>query len=187
MSPRIPGSGAISEGGLASFFRSESNRLFLDRFSSGWQGASHIFTGVLFALFIVVLLLALVCGTNVYRDLYDTSQRIAQQRAATALIANTVKAVDTQGAVFEGPGPEGPALVMRETIDSQVYETRLYEHQGSIVQEYALAGSDYNPERASVLVESSTFGFVYEGGLLTIWTDDGAVEVAMRTATGGAL
>lgn len=40
---------------------------------------------------------------------------------------------------------DGPALVLRETLPSGVYETRLYRYDGVIMEEYALADAPYDP------------------------------------------
>lgn len=44
---------------------------------------------------------------------------------------------------------DGPALVLRETLSSGVYETRLYRYDGVIMEEYALADAPYDPAKAT--------------------------------------
>lgn len=167
------------------FLRSRSSKNFISRFSSQVFNMSHVFTGVLFGLFIVVLLIAIVIGTNVYRSLYDTGQEISSERIATSLLYNTIRAVDSVDALEEAIGPEGVALVLNEHAISGTYETRIYLYQGMLVQEYAHAGTAYNPEHATPLVETDTFAFSYRDGLLTVTTSQGQVDIAMRCATGG--
>ena len=79
---------------------------------------------------------------------------------------------------------QGPALVLRETLPSGVYETRLYRYDGTIMEEYALADAPYDPLKATAIVDSSVFAFSYEDGLLTIETDAGATAVALRSGGG---
>ena len=81
---------------------------------------------------------------------------------------------------------DGPALVLRETLPSGVYETRLYRYDGVIMEEYALADAPYDPSKATAIVRSSVFDFSYGGGLLTIVTDAGQTSVALRAAGGDA-
>ena len=92
---------------------------------------------------------------------------------------------DAADAVEEGIGPEGRALVLGEHLESGTYETRIYQYQGNIVQEYAIAGHDYAPDRAQVLAASAIFDFTYAGNLLTVTTDQGSFDVALRSAQGG--
>lgn len=149
--------------------------------------AGRIFTGILFVMFVVALLLAFLAGTNVYRGLQDLSSRTDEARLSLSLVVNHVRANDSSQAVAEGVGPEGPSLVLVEHVEgSNDVETRMYLYNGSIVEEYAIAGSAYTPERALSIVESSQFSFSYAQGLLTITTDSGTANVALRSAGGGA-
>lgn len=173
----------------------------------------RVFTGLLFALFVVALLMAILTGTGVYRVLHQQGEAADNQRLSLTLLANDVRANDqidavarawvTEDAVLmdmaEGGalGPsqveaealesnllEGSALVLRETLPSGVYETRLYRYDGTIMEEYALADAPYDPEKATPIVDSSVFDFTYENGLLTIVTDAGEASVALRSGGG---
>ena len=171
----------------------------------------RVFTGLLFALFVATLLLAILVGTGVYRVLHQEGAVADNQRLSLTLLANDVRANDqidavarawvTEDAVsvevagadgFEAAAAaedgrslfQGPALVLRETLPSGVYETRLYRYDGTIMEEYALAEAPYDPEKATAIVDSSVFAFSYEDGLLTIETDAGATAVALRSGGG---
>ena len=164
----------------------------------------RVFTGLLFALFVATLLMAILVGTGVYRVLHQEGAVADNQRLSLTLLANDVRANDqidavdrawvTEDAVsvevagadgFEAAAAaedglfQGPALVLRETLPSGVYETRLYRYDGTIMEEYALADAPYDPLKATAIVDSSVFAFSYEDGLLTIETDAGATAVAL--------
>lgn len=171
----------------------------------------RVFTGILFALFVVTLLMAILAGTDVYRALHRAGDAADVERLSLTLLANDVRANDQIDAVArawvtadavelevaEGGASlaaaaageehslfQGPALVLRETLPSGVYETRLYCYDGTIMEEYALADAPYDPEKATAIVDSSVFDFTYEDGLLTITTDAGSTSVALRCAGG---
>lgn len=175
----------------------------------------RVFTGLLFALFVATLLMAILAGTDVYRGLNREGDVADDQRLSLTLLANDVRANDQIDAVAcawvtedgaeltiaEGREAlvvptgdtggarnllDGPALVLRETLSSGVYETRLYRYDGVIMEEYALADAPYDPAKATAIVRSSVFDFSYGGGLLTITTDAGQVSVALRAAGGDA-
>ena len=99
---------------------------------------------------------------------------------------SNVRAADAVDAIGTGQGPEGRSLVLTERLDSGTFETRIYAYQGSIVEEYTLADAAYTPERATPIVNSELFAFTYENGLLTVDTDDGSVQIALRSVRGGA-
>lgn len=147
---------------------------------------SHVFTAILFALFLITLLFAITAGTNVYRSLHETADAADNARLGVNLIANTVRANDSIDSVAAGTGPEGQSLVLREHLSSGDYETRLYLYDGYVVQEYSLAGAAYTPDRATQIVESSQFSYTYANGLLSITTDQGTADVALRSVGGGA-
>ncbi len=131
----------------------------------------RVFTGLLFALFVATLLMAILVGTGVYRVLH--------QEGAGADGFEAAAAAEDSRSLFQGP-----ALVLRETLPSGVYETRLYRYDGTIMEEYALADAPYDPLKATAIVDSSVFAFSYEDSLLTIETDAGATAVALRSGGG---
>lgn len=145
--------------------------------------SGHMFTALLFALFVIALLLAVVAGTNVYRNLNDVRSGADEARLGLTLLANNVRANDAADAIAAGTGPEGRSLVLVERLDSGTYETRIYRHKGNIVEEYALADAAYTPEKAVVICPSDVFDFSYGNGLLTITTDQGSADVALRSVS----
>lgn len=144
-----------------------------------------MFPALILAVFFVMLLLALISGVLVYKYVTDTQAQNSTQREGAGLIVNAVRANDTDQAIAVGNGPEGRSLVVLESLDSGTYETRYYLSNGKILQEYSLAGSPYTPEKASEVVDSSTFEFSYSHGLLTVTADEGTSEVALRSLEGG--
>lgn len=170
------------------------------RFASGGEGggagseagvlavSGHAFTVALFALFVVALLLAILAGTGVYRALRAADGAASDERLSTSLIANAVRATDAAGSVSASEGPEGPALVLAEHLDSGDYQTRFYLYRGFVVQEYALADAPLAPDAATPVVESASFSFELDegSGLLRVSTDAGEVLVALRSAGGDA-
>lgn len=149
-------------------------------------GSEHVFTVALFALLAVALLLAILAGTGVYRALRAADEAASDNRLSSALIANAVHATDAAGSVSIGTGPQGASLVLTERLESGTYETRFYLYNGSIMQEYALADEAYDPEGALMVVQSHTFDVAYDAraGLLTITTDQGTTNVALRSEGG---
>ncbi|WP_255467152.1 DUF4860 domain-containing protein [Raoultibacter phocaeensis] len=146
----------------------------------------RVFTALLLALFVVTLLMAIMVGTGVYRSLYEIRSDANETRLGLNLIANSVRANDAVDAVAVGAAPEGRSLVLMERLESGTYETRIYLHEGMIVEEYALADAAYTPDKATKIVASDTFDFAYENSLLTVMTDQGSIDIALRSVKGGA-
>lgn len=149
--------------------------------------SSRMFSVVLMAVFFVVMMIALVAGVSLYRSAAGAQERSKDLNLQAGLLANTVHTHDRSGCVESGEGPEGEALVLVEETGGAAYETRLYLYRGNVVQEYALAGRAYDPGNATALLESETFSFDYDGGLLSITTDRGTSEVYIRSENEGGL
>lgn len=150
------------------------------------HNANIVFEVVLFIVIVALLLMALAAGVTTYKNISDQRQADEQSRVGLDLIASSVRMTDAIDAVGIGSGPEGQALVLSEYLKSGTYETRIYEYQGNIVEEYAAAGTAYTPGRATQLTSSSTFSFSYANGLLTVNTDSGSTRVALRSVRQGA-
>lgn len=149
------------------------------------RSTSHLFTIVLLAVFFIVLMVGLVVGVEMYRSAARAQMETDTMRMGTGLLSSYVRANDRTNVIGVGEGPEGKSLVLTETYGGNSYEMRIYQHEGKIVQEYSVAGTAYTPARAQVLVESTTFDFRMSGKLLTITTDQGTVNVALRSSSGG--
>lgn len=147
---------------------------------------THTFSVVLFTVFIATILITLMVGTRIYRQLAVQQQATDDARLSLNLIANSVRANDATDAIATGDGPEGSSLVLVERLESGTYETRIYLFEGTVYEEYAVSGTPYTPEKATAIADSETFGFTYKNGLLTITTDVGSMDVALRSVTGGA-
>lgn len=145
------------------------------------SNAAGAFTIVLFALFAIALLLALVAGTGVYRHINAADEASSHERLSLSLVANAVRATDAADAVSQGAGPEGAALVLTEHLSTGAYETRFYLHDGWIVEEYTVAGAVYNPDGATPVAASETFAFDVADGLVRISCDEGETAVALRS------
>lgn len=145
------------------------------------RSSSRLFTVALMAVFFVVLMAGLAVGATVYRSVAASQATANETRMVSGLLASNIHVNDAADAVEVGAGPEGKALVLVQRLASGTYETRIYEFQGQVLQEYAVAGSSYDPERAVPLLDSSTFGFTFQDGLITIVTDSGTYDIAMRS------
>lgn len=143
--------------------------------------AASIFVVLMFAVLACALVAAFVSGAQTYRHIQNDSSHASQLRQSTTLLANAVRSADATQAVRQGEGPQGAALVLVETLDSGSYETRLYLHDGWIVQEYVPAAAPVNPEGATRLVRSESFWFDIRPDSIELGCDGGQTVVALRS------
>lgn len=155
------------------------------------NGSSKVYSAILLALFLIVLMIAILTGTNVYRSIHSSAEQSDEENLSISLIANAIRANDRAGGVSVTDGSDipaahaagisGPVLVMSETTAVNTYELRIYSKDGRVYQEYALAGSDYSQERASEITQSETFDVEISDGIVRVSTDGGQANVALRT------
>ncbi len=145
----------------------------------------HMIPALILSVFFAVLLLALIASVMVYKSLTDTQTQTNTARENIGLIYHAVRANDATNAIAVGQGPEGQSLVIRETTNTDSFETRFYLYNDAVLQEYSLASSFYTPEKASRIIESNTFYFSYSSGLLSVTTDYGTTQIALRSLPGG--
>lgn len=143
--------------------------------------SSRMFTVLLMAVFFVTLMGMLAAGASIYSSVVEVKSYTDDVHVQSGLLANTVHVNDAVLAVQEGEGPEGPALVLVESLQTGTYETRVYHYQGTVYQEYAIAGKSYNPATATPLFQSEEFAFSFDGELVTMTTDKGTFDVAVRS------
>lgn len=148
---------------------------------------NRVFMGLLFSLFVVALPISIVVGVHVYNVLAADRAKAEDDRLALSLLVNDVRAADAVDSVAVGRGPEGRSLVLVERLESGTYETRIYQYQQRIVQEYSLAGAPYTPSTATTVVPSRRFEFEFSRGLITIRTDQGISSVALRSGLEGGV
>lgn len=144
----------------------------------------RIFTVLLFAFVVIFLLALLAVGVQAYSAINDSREQSDDSRLGLSLIANNIRMNDRIGAIGVGKGPEGDSLVLTENLESGSFETRIYLYQGQIVEEYSQANKAYTPERARGIVPSEQFEFAYSAGIITVYTDRGSVDMALRSIGG---
>lgn len=148
---------------------------------------ARLFTLLLMAVFFIALMGGLAAGAGIYSSVEQVKTHTDDVHVQAGFLSNAVHVNDSVDAIERGEGPEGPSLVLVETIGKWTYETRLYRYDGVIYNEYAISGRAYNPSSATPLFESETFEFDFDGKLLTMTTDKGTLQVALRSRQGGAL
>lgn len=144
--------------------------------------STRAFTLVLFAGFMVVMLLTLWFGLQVYHQLSAERASVEAERLAYGSLVNSVRANDAVDAFgfdsFEG----NDALVMTQRTESGDFETVLFVHDGQLLQQYALAGTPIDPSAAHALFPTETFSVAYgDDGLLTLATDTVTVSVDLHS------
>ena len=127
-------------------------------------------TGVLvllvFAVFMVSVLLVLLSGADIVEKLTRRDQRTYHHRTAVQYITTRIRQADEQDAVFAETTEDTDTLVLRETIDNYVYETRIYCCNGYLREMFCEAGAGLPPEFGEEILPMEDFSVICEDNLV---------------------
>ena len=137
------------------------------------------------ALFLAGFLLLVVFGSQSYRNSVVGQNENMQSRALLSYLATTVKANDAAGGVRVEDSAYGPVLSVAD--GSSGYAVRIYQHEGLLLEDYAAADAELQPEEAQQIGETALFRIERpREDLLLIRTDAGRVLLQLRSEGGGA-
>ena len=142
---------------------------------------------LLFGVFAVCVLSVLLTGAKAYRRLTLRDQEAYSRRTCVQYIATRVRQGDLEGAVAVEPFGEGDALVMAK----DGYVTRVYWHDGWLMEMYAGEDVQLAPEDGEKIMELDGLAMSMDGGLLTVEVDGGdagtdTLRLSLRSGEGDA-
>lgn len=130
-------------------------------------------------LFLVGFLLLVVLGAAAYRDVAAGQARNNDTRALLSYLSNCVKGGDRAGNISVQTAETGQILVI---ADGSGYALHIYQVDGQLLEEYSALDALPNPERATVLGETSEFTIEQPTeNTLRISTDAGTILLALRS------
>lgn len=148
-------------------------------------GPLRAFSALLMAVFFVVLMIGLVSGVWMYRSIAKTQARANDLDMEAGIVASAVHVNDVHDSLQKGEGPEGDALVLVDQVGGESYETRIYQYQGKLVQEYTLGGRPYSPQDANELLDVERFSFDVDESLITMDIDGRMINLYVRSSQDG--
>lgn len=146
---------------------------------------------VVFAVFAVCVLLVLLTGAKVYRELTDRGAGDHDRRVTAQYVATRVRQADRAGSVSVEEFGGLSALVLREEIGGEGYLTRVYCFEGYLRELFTAEGGNFAPEDGEKLLAAEDIAFSLNGGLLSacITLSDGSTQELMlflRSGEGAA-
>lgn len=144
---------------------------------------------LLFGIFAVCVLIVLLTGADAYRRLTERDQQAYQRRTCAQYIAARVRQADSLGGIKVERFGEGDALALAEDGG---YCTRVYCHEGWLMELYSETGAGLEPQDGERLLEMESLRFSLEDGLLeaVIGGADGSqdtLRLSLRSGKGGGI
>ena len=121
-------------------------------------------------VFAICLLLVLLGGAGVYRNLIELGEQSHNRRAALHYLTTRVRQAD---AVEVGSFQGCDALILREQTQGEMYLTWVYCWDGWLWELYATPGGAFSPEDGQRILETEALSCALEGQLLHLELDQG--------------
>ena len=128
---------------------------------------------LMFTIFAVTVLCVLFAGAKAYGRLTSRSTAAYHRRTATQYIATKVRqAGDGASISIETFGGQN-ALVIRQTLEGTPCITRVYCHDGWLMELFTLQPEGFSPEDGEKVLPLDTLALALEGSLLTVSFPEG--------------
>jgi len=126
---------------------------------TGKRNIDTVFVLIVFSIFAFSVLMVLMLGAGVYRNINDVSRESEQEHTALSYIWTKVKNFDTTGAVHVGDFHDSPALFIDEKIGETYYRTSIYFHNGWLMELYSEATLVFSPSDGDRIVQVESLSF----------------------------
>ena len=124
---------------------------------------------LVFALFAVCVLAVLLTGAKVYRNVVDRGEAQFETRTTVQYVTMHVRQAEAVEVTdFEGCD----ALTIPQTIDGEVYLTRIYCYEGFLRELFCAENAALSPDDGEKILPAESLHLSVEGRLLTIRIDD---------------
>ena len=142
------------------------------------QNTTDLAALLVFTVFALCVLLVLLTGADLYRKLTLRDQRSYALRTAAQYITTRVRQANQLDGVTVEDFHGISSLVLREQIDGEWYETRVYCYEGYIRELFSSADSGLGPEDGEKLLLADALTFQLAGQILSaqIICSDGSVQ-----------
>lgn len=135
----------------------------------GGAGAASLIAACVFG---AAMLLALVTGVGVYRQVLARTETAAADRLGLSYITAKVHGHDAAGAVRAGSFGGGDALFLQDSSGAAAYETVLYVHDGFLKELFREQGRELGPEAGLPIAAAQRFSVTETEGLLRLSLTD---------------
>ena len=116
-----------------------------------------------FALFGTCVLLVLLSGAKIYRQLAEDGQQQYARRTAAGYLTTRVRQADSVSVADFGTTQ---ALVFPETVDGRTYLTRVYCYEGSLRELFTAQSGSFSPEDGEILFPAQSLSLTMDADCL---------------------
>lgn len=121
---------------------------------------------VLFGVFALCALAAVLQGARIYRGLTQRGQESYNERTAAQYISARLHHADCEASVAVANTGSVSCLEFTETIDGEEYITRVYCYEGYIRELFSASSLEFRPWDGECIIPAREVSFSLENGLV---------------------
>jgi len=130
-----------------------------------------IFVLIVFSIFAFSVLMVLMLGAGVYRNINDISRAEQHEHTAVSYIWTKIKNFDDKEAIETGDFGGVPAIFINETLGDTDYRTAIYVYDGWLHELFSETALDFSPQSGRRIVQADNMSFNE--------TDNGLIEISI--------
>ena len=134
---------------------------------SGKRSISGLAALILLGVFAAGILTVLLTGARAYKGLTGRDAISHDSRTCVQYLTTKVRQAPAPDAVVLSNFGEGDSLLLRENIDGSEYWTRVYCHDGWMMELFTLANAGLAPEDGEKILPMEALSLSLDGVLLT--------------------
>lgn len=140
------------------------------------RNLSTIAALLLFAVFATGVFAVLLTGAKVYRTLVQRDETVYDSRTCSQYLASKLRQTPTPDAISVSEFGESEALIITQVMEEDTYVTRIYCHNGWLMELFSVAQGEFSPEDGEKVLPASGLKVTQQGDLLMISVTDGNGE-----------
>ena len=142
---------------------------------------SGVLVLLVFAVFGVSVLLVLLTGADVVKTLSERDQESYDRRTTMQYITTRVRQADEAGCVAVESIDGVDVLILREEIEGEHYETRVYCYDGYVRELFAFAEDEFFAGDGEAVLKAENLSLRMEGQVITAELTDPTGQVQTLT------
>lgn len=141
-----------------------------------------IFVMVIFCVFAISVLMVLMLGASIYRNMTETSRENQSERTALAYIWTKVKNNDNADTFSVGEFNGLSALFYDETIGDRLFRTAIYLHDGWVTELFADPELGLDPDAGVQIMRLDDLSFdELDYGIIRVSSGEHSLLISPRS------
>jgi len=118
-----------------------------------------IFVLIVFSIFAFSILMVLMLGASIYRNINDISRAEQHEHTAASYIWTKLKNFDEKDAISVGEFDGVSAVFIDENLDGTDFRTAIYVYDGWLLELFSEKSLEFSPENGRRIVQSEEMTF----------------------------